>query len=555
MRLTRAPVINRSITQYSPQHVSLLICSRLSSSRSKAWPKCGSSWVPTLELEVRRVLLDVIMIISNHRARSSAGRLHRTSIHILDDDSLLNIFRHCRPALLDEGEADDSHILRGGEWSRERWWYKLVHVCRRWRTLILASPSHLHLCLVCTHRTPVAKMLAHSPPLPLIIDHIDRAHSVTAKDEEWILLALRQRVRVRRIRILMPISNLRKLTTAMDKEFPMLEYMYMSPPTKEDTSLTLPGTFRAPRLRHLLLRNFAFSIASPLLATSIGPIILSLEEISTSAYFSPTDLLQRLSSMPQLETLGISFHSPIPNTDARSQLLQMPTMTHVSLPNLRWFGFGGMSAYLEALLPRLSIPRIEKLQIWFFSQPSYPVPHLLQSMRAAENIRFRSASLMFHEKFVALTAYPHEGARVYAFYLEVCCRLYDLQVESVAKLFNGLRTELSAVDHLSLEYERDSPSQAWANGAYRGQWRDVLGLFSNVETLLVPNGLIRDLSASLELDDGESSSELLPKLKELQYLARRDSSDAFTTFIKSRRNTGRPVTLVHQKARLFHRSS
>jgi hypothetical protein len=143
---------------------------------------------------------------------------------------------------------------------------------------------------------------------------------------------------------------------------------------------------------------------------------------------------------------------------------------------------------------------------------------------------------------------------VYAFYLEVCCRLYDLQVESVAKLFNGLRTELSPVDHLSLEYERDSLSQAWADGAYRGQWRDVLGLFSNVETLLVPNGLIRDLSASLELDDGESSS-VLPKLKELQYSARHNSSDAFATFIKSRRNTGRPVTLVHQKARLFCRSS
>jgi hypothetical protein len=399
-------------------------------------------------------------------------------------------------------------------------------------------------------------MLAHSPTLPLIIDHIDRAHSVTAKDEEWILLALRQRVRVRRVRILMPISNLRKLMTAMDKEFPMLEYMYMSPPTKEDTSLTLPGTFRAPRLRHLLLRNFAFSIASPLLATSIGPIILSLEEISTSAYFSPTDLLQRLSSMPQLETLGISFYSRTHNTDAERQLLQMPIMTRVSLPNLRWFGFGGMSAYLEALLPQLSTPRLEKLQIWFFGQPSYPVPHLLQSLGTAANIRFSSASLLFLEKSVSLIAYPHEVARIYAFDLEVYCRDRDLQVEFVAEILNGLRAKLSSVEHLSLEYERYSLSEPWDDEAYRRvQWRKVLGLFNNVKTLLVPNGLIRELSASLQSDDGESSFGLLPELKELQYPTQCDANDvlAFAPFIKSRQDSGCPVTLVDQQTRLAQR--
>jgi hypothetical protein len=53
---------------------------------------------------------------------------HSISIHVLDDDSLVNIFRLYRPALLDD-EDDDDRILQGGEWDRERWWYKLVHVC------------------------------------------------------------------------------------------------------------------------------------------------------------------------------------------------------------------------------------------------------------------------------------------------------------------------------------------------------------------------------------------------------------------------------------------
>jgi hypothetical protein len=401
-------------------------------------------------------------------------------------------------------------------------------------------------------------MLAHYPTLPLIIDHLAQEPDTTVKDEEWMLLALQQRDRVRRIRITMAIPNLRKFTIAMNKEFPKLEYMYLAPPRKQDidAKFTLPRAFRAPRLRHLLLRCFAFSMASPLLATSIGLITLSLEEISTSAYFSPSELLKQLSSMPQLETLGISFYSRTHNTDAERQLLQMPIMTRVSLPNLRWFGFGGMSAYLEALLPQLSTPRLEKLQIWFFGQPSYPVPHLLQSLGTAANIRFSSASLLFLEKSVSLIAYPHEVARIYAFDLEVYCRDRDLQVEFVAEILNGLRAKLSSVEHLSLEYERYSLSEPWDDEAYRRvQWRKVLGLFNNVKTLLVPNGLIRELSASLQSDDGESSFGLLPELKELQYPTQCDANDvlAFAPFIKSRQDSGCPVTLVDQQTRLAQR--
>jgi len=41
---------------------------------------------------------------------------HRTSIHILDGDALLNIFYHlCQPVLLEEGEVDTMRrILQGG---------------------------------------------------------------------------------------------------------------------------------------------------------------------------------------------------------------------------------------------------------------------------------------------------------------------------------------------------------------------------------------------------------------------------------------------------------
>ena len=51
---------------------------------------------------------------------------------MLDDDSLLNLFRLYRPEFVDEDETNDDIVLLGGNRDRERWWYKLTQVCRRW---------------------------------------------------------------------------------------------------------------------------------------------------------------------------------------------------------------------------------------------------------------------------------------------------------------------------------------------------------------------------------------------------------------------------------------
>ena len=117
-------------------------------------------------------------------------------IHNLDDDSLLSIFNLCRPNPFKVGEYGDVLLANRDQ---QCWWYKLVKVCRRWRHLILGSASHLSLCLVCSRGTPVAEMLAHPPPLPLIIDHDDENRDLTPEDEKGIMFALQHRARVRRI--------------------------------------------------------------------------------------------------------------------------------------------------------------------------------------------------------------------------------------------------------------------------------------------------------------------------------------------------------------------
>jgi len=471
------------------------------------------------------------------------NRSLRMFIYILDDDSLLNIFHLCRPVLLDDDVADDGRILEGGEWARERWWYRLVQVCQRWRSLILASASHLRLSLLCTYGIPVTKMLAHSP-LPLTIDYLGDDRDI-ATEEEGIILALQHRDRVRRIRLRVPLLNLQKFILAMDGEFPILEYLFIEPPTGLSSELVLPNTFKAPHLRHLVLSDFGSPIVtSPSLITGISLVTLSIQNISPSAHSHPTDLLQQLSLLPYLEILGISVHSPVPNHEVERKLLHKPVTTHVTLPNLRWFGFRGASTYLEALLPQMTTPLLEKLQISFFRQPNYYTPYLLQFMGATKSLRFDSARLALYKNMIDVEGYPHQGTTMYNFSLSIHCRDLDWQVVSGAQTFRSLRTVFSAVEHLTLEFFRYPISPEANNEVDRIHWRELLMSFSNVKTLHVDDDFFGQISRCLQVDDGESPTQLFPELKELEYSMPYAAKEAFMRFIVARQNAGCPVTLI-----------
>lgn len=475
-------------------------------------------------------------ILSNY---SMANRQHRPSIHILDDDSLLNVFYHCRPILLDEDETgDDTRVLLGGEWGRERWWYALTRVCRRWRALVLASAFHLGLCLVCTHGTPVAKMLADSPALPLIVDYVDQDREMTSQDEEGILFALGRRDRIRRIRLRLPVLNLRRLTMAMDEKFPMLEYLYIGPPTEHNTSLDFPPNFQAPALRNLLLKFFAFPIATPLLTTAVDIVTLSLNSIPPSEFFHPNDLLQRLSLMRRLEILGISFQPPAPNLDSETQLSDIPLVTHVTLPNLRWFGFQGTSDYLEALLSLMDTPHLEKLQITFFNETTFVVPYLLRHM-STERFKFNYARCCFYEEGIAVWVFPDEEARTYAFCMHVICEHFDQQLSSAAQIFHVLNPLFSGVQNLIIHYREHDLSSMGHHEARHARWHELLMSFNNVNSLRVPNGLVGELSRFLRSD-----GEVLPELNELICPTRHGVGGAFSPFIDARKAAGHPVRLL-----------
>jgi hypothetical protein len=98
------------------------------------------------------------------------------------------------------------------------------------------------------------------------------------------------------------------------------------------------------------------------------------------------------------------------------------------------------------------------------------------------------------------------------------------------------------VEYLTLGHRAHSWSTEEHNEVDRTEWRKLLRSFSNVKTLVVARGLVKELTCCLRLDDGELPLELLPELQKLTYYG---SKGVFTSFIDTRQNAGRSVTLDH----------
>ena len=158
---------------------------------------------------------------------------------MLPDDVLLSIFDLCA----NEQEG----------WQKQVW-ETLVHVCRRWRSLVFGSPRSLNLQLICTSRTSARNMLDVWPPLPLNIVSIHYANV------DNIIALLEHRNRVCRIYIRDISSlNMEKVSAVMQEPFPELTGLHLY--SNEITMSALPDLFlggSAPRLRSSIFKAFHF---------------------------------------------------------------------------------------------------------------------------------------------------------------------------------------------------------------------------------------------------------------------------------------------------------
>ena len=217
-------------------------------------------------------------------------------IDVLSDNVLLDIFDFCA--------NEDIGLTKKGIEA----WQTLVHVCRRWRSVVFGSTHRLDLRLFFTAKTPARDTLDVWPALPLLIQC---RGNYTTETVDNIIAVLECSDRVSQIDMIIPGSYLENVLPIMlQGPFPELTHFSLELPLRDGTMTTaLPSSFlggSAPRLRTFVLDYIPFPGLPKLL--SFATHLVSLHcNIPYSGYISPKSMATCLSVLTRLEYLSLRF--------------------------------------------------------------------------------------------------------------------------------------------------------------------------------------------------------------------------------------------------------
>ena len=294
----------------------------------------------------------------------------RAAISILPDDVLLQVFRFDRLSYLDRWKDDINRRRRSWDW------YRLVHVCRRWRSLVFAWPKFLNLKLVCGPGTRVG-LTGIWPPLPIIIRNM--VDSRIPNDYDFGAAIARHSCVCEVNLLRLTSSQLQRLASAMQTQFPALIHLKLD---SNGPAPAIPNEFlggSAPRLQTLGLQSIPFPALPKLLLSATGLVRLTLWNVPHSGYMSPEAIVTGLAVLANLECLTIGFGSPLSRPDRESRLPLLPIRT--VLPALTRFKFQGVSEYLEVFVAQIDAPLLESIYCAFFHQLTLDIPQLTQFMK------------------------------------------------------------------------------------------------------------------------------------------------------------------------------
>jgi len=432
-------------------------------------------------------------------------------------------------------------------------WLALVHVCRRWRYLVLESPRHLNLRLEYHGHGSISEVLGGWPVLPIILkDQLGKL------DQRWdnVVAALQSEHYSRICGIdFFNITKLRweRFAAAMQKPFPELTYLDVS---TYSVVPVLPDSFlggSAPRLRELSLECIPFPSIPKLLLSSNGLVRLSLWNIPVSGYFSPDAIATALTVMTRLEFLRLRFFSPRPRPDPESRLLH--PFTRFVLPALTRLMFKGVYEYLEDLLTRIDAPLLDYLDITFFMDLDFDVPQLYRLIDHAEAFNaFDQAQVLILNRAIQLNLYSRTGKVDHRtqLKLQINCEKLDYQLSSLAQVCSSSFPRVSAMENLYIRKDDDRlVPPPLAVDMETGQWLAILDPFTALKNLDLWQEIAAHVCSALQELSGERVTEVLPTLQGL-FITHLSSDSlpeglrkAIKTFVAARRRSGHPVS-VHR---------
>jgi hypothetical protein len=355
-----------------------------------------------------------------------------TRIDILPEDVLLEIF----DLYVDPTQGYDGLIEE---------WCTLVHVCRKWRNIVLESPLRLNLRIRCHPATPAREKLDILPALPIVL-----AQYLEDWQQNWgtdnVAAVFEQSNRVCEICLWgVPTWQMEEILAAMHKPFPVLKYLYLYSEDEDDTPATLvdPELFlggSAPCMRYLQLDHIPFPGLPKLLLSATHLTDLILNDLSHSGYFSPEAMASCFSALTGLKTLTLEFKSPesFPVRERR----RPPPQTRTLLPALTWLGFQGISEYLEDLVVQIDAPVLDNLKISFFYQFILDTGQLAQLINRTPKLKAHNkARVIFRDSSLLLTL-----RRASEIEPEISYEVVDWEFSSVAQVWT------SSVRNLLLRY-------------------------------------------------------------------------------------------------------
>jgi hypothetical protein len=430
-------------------------------------------------------------------------------------------------------------------------WYRLVHVCRRWRYVIFASPRRLNLQLFCTSRTPVKKMLDIWPVLPLkISSSVHRLTRRGANGVDNILAALGHRDRVGSIDLSdLTSSPLKRLVAVMREPFPALTYLKLSSSPKR--TLVLPDSFMGgsvPRLRELRLYAIPFPEVPKLLLSAHDLVTITFFDIPHSGYFSPEAMVTGLSALTRLKYLDIEFLSPRSHPDPASR--RPPLQTRIVLPALADFQFRGVCEYLEDLVARTHAPLLKRAHITFFNQLVFDTFQFSQFIGRVEKFRtLNQAKVVFYHVSVMITLSPQRDSirtTDYPFLdLEISCRQLDWQLSSLAQICSPFLPSISILQHLDIregQYWRPLGKDDMENN----QYLEFLHPFTSAENLYLSQNPVIRIAPTLQELAGHRVTDVFPALQNLFLNGPKQSGpvrEAARQFASALQLSGHPVAV------------
>ena len=454
---------------------------------------------------------------------------------MLPDDVLLEIFYF----FVDDG-GQPLIFMDPSVW---RQWQTLVHVCRRWRTLVFGSPHQLNLRLVCSRQTPARDTLDVWPPLPLFIECWERGEGV-----DNIVAALERSDRVCNIELMnLGRSGLEQILAAMQVPFPELRILRLWSNCKTESAL--PDSFlggSAPRLEYLWLKGIPFPGLPKLLLSATHLVTLQLGDIPHSGYFSPEAIVTTLSTLTRLVELWLLFESPQSRPDPEHQHLPPPTRS--VLPNLGYFRFKGDSEYLEVVVAYIDAPRLLDLGTTLFNDIVFDTPQLTQFisrtpiMKALEKARVTFDGDATAVELSSLTVGKHDNLRVI-----IPCSELDWQVSSMEQVCTSCLPFLPTLDlHI---YGYPYYRRLWQGNVENALWLRLLHPFASVKNLHLSEEVARRIVPALQDLIGVSATEVLPTLENI-FLEEGHRSgpvqEGIQEFVTTRQATNHPITVSYQ---------